>query len=81
MNNKEPTWKYTTDKNGRTQITCTCLGYDFPHRIGGGECDYNEDQVYCGSCDSGFCEYHGMHEHILYEGMSATVRNPSLTRR
>ncbi len=74
-------WERTTNRHGKTHMTCWCPGYDFPHRLGGGECDYNEDQAYCGSCDSGFCEYHGMHEHILYEGLSAAYRNPNLTRR
>lgn len=37
----------------RTQETCTCKAYPFPHRLGGGECNREEvSGPYCRDCGS-----------------------------
>lgn len=74
----------TRRRDGKYQVTCSCPGYPFPHRLGGGDCHYREDSSECPSCDEGWCEYHSVSDYQLgieTETLSAAQRNPSLTRR
>ncbi len=51
-------------KRKKAQVTCTCAGYSFPHRIGSGNCIAEDpdadDDSYCGHCSgTGMGEHDG----------------------
>ena len=71
---------------GDTQVTChghesgTCE-LEFPHRMGGKGCYYNEDERYCEACMNEACEYHGNYGYVYddrEEALTIGERNPSL---
>ncbi len=75
-------WEQTTRRDGRKQMTCWCPGYKFPHRIGGGNCDYHMEQDKCPACADGYCEFHQVSDYQeLDVSLTTAERNPSLTRR
>ncbi len=85
MSTDEPYVSITQYEQGKSQFTCRCSAYSFPHRMGGGDCYFAVEKDDCPSCDDGACEFHGTKDSSNYdprsEALTAAQRNPDLTRR
>ena len=75
-----PFWSVTVRHDGKDQVTCRCDGYRFPHRMGGGDCEFQDDYDLCDACQDGECKYHETYivEPYISETLSAAQRNPGL---